>query len=518
MGSQELLLYDIHDAIINPPSPDDWEKKSFSGIIRSELIKRATNHITEEILADALLMIGTSFLPTFPPLLDGTVIRAQPPTLVDAINVLRANNKSITATSTAFSDILKAVDPDWLDKFRKAKMAVDHCVTVHLDGSVHIKDYETLTEDHIKYLGYQLPSELYHYLSEALIGPRIMNCFNNALQSVVFPTLDGEVSDEYRILLTRSLIPIKEATAAIIASRINRWYGVNSIKMKYWFDPKLELSLTPSIQLQPHPNQAADTWLVPDVDLKAQESEMGTKAGRLLFAVLSLQEKQFPKKSMSNTNGVAGQPRSKTPRLNSKTEFLSNALWRLLHIRGYVNDQHELTNWGKALATTLKSIGPMIKTFGDFHHLEEAAFLGYELLRFDNLNSRNRHPELTGAPLRGSDEDKANCILISRTACLLKLRHKSIGYTGPLSKNLLSYYSIIKAVREADRDLLEAITVSMFMNNQVNRTRDDYGDLGRRLVYPSLFSFITNITTVSHLLRILTLDSGLRSRPTSTII
>ena len=481
MGSQELLLYNIHDAIITPPSPEGWEKKSFSGIIKSELMKRLGGNITDEILVDALLMIGTSFLPTFPPLLDINVIRGQPPTLVDAYNLLRTHSKSITATCQSFSDILKAVDPDWLDKFRKAKMAVDHCVTAHVDGSVNVRSYDNLTEDHVKYLGYQLPSELYHYLSKALIGPRIMNCFNNSLQSVVFPTLDGENSDEYRRLVSQSLVPIKEATAAIIAGRINRWYGVNQVTMKYWFDPRLETALTRSIHLQPHPNEIADTWLVPDADLEAQSAD-GMTPGKLSFAVLSLKEKDFPKKTISNANAQ----RSKNPRLSSKSELLSNALWRLLHIRGYIDDQHELTKWGKALATTLKSIGPTVKAYKDVHHLEEAAFLAFELLRFDNLNSRNRHQELTGAPLRGSDDDKSNCILVGRTACLLKLRHKSIGYTGPLSKNFLSYYSIIKSVREADRDLLEAITVSMFMNHQVNRVRDDYGYLGRRPVFPFL--------------------------------
>ena len=491
MGSQELLLYGIHDAIILPPSPNDWEKKSFSGIIKSELIKRLGN-INHDILVDVLLMIGTSFLPTFPPLLDVNVIRGQPPTVVDAYNLLRTNNKSITAACQAFSDILKIIDPEWLDKFRKAKMAVDHCITVQLDGSIHIKDYETLTEDHVKYLGYQLPAELYHYLSKALIGPRVMNCFNNSLQIMVYPTLDGESSEEYRRLVTRSLVPVKEATTAIISSRINRWYGVQSIKMKYWFDAKQETPLTSSIQLQPHPNTLADNWLVPDADLNAQANVTSTTAGKLAFAVLSLQAKEFSKRTLSISNGVNGQSRSKTPHLNTKLELLSNAIWRLLHIRGYVNDQHELTTWGKALATTLKSIEPTVKSYNDAHHLEEAAFLAYELLRFDNLNSRNRHPELTGAPLRGSDDDKANCILIGRASCLLKFRHKSIGYTGPLSKNFLSYYSIIKAVREADRDLLEAITVSMLMSNQVNRLRDDYAELGHRLVHPSVTPYITD--------------------------
>jgi hypothetical protein len=43
----------------------------------------------------------------------------------------------------------------------------------------------------------------------------------------------------------------------------------------------------------------------------------------------------------------------------------------------------------------------------------------------------------------------------------------------PLSKNFLSFHSIIKAVREIDRDLLEAATTSMFLSNQASRERSD---------------------------------------------
>jgi hypothetical protein len=477
MGSQELLLYDINDAIISAPLPSDWEKKSFSGIIRSELIKKL--NVTPDLFADALLMVGTSFLPPFPPLQDETITTRQPYSLIEAVNLLRTSNKSVTNTCSAFNDIIQSRDPEWLDKFRKAKMGVKHCVTVQQDGSIHIKDYDNLTLDNSEYLGLQLPPELYHYLSSALIGPRALNYLLDCLESrdsIVFPTLDGVVSDEYRRLVTRSLIPLKETMAALISSRINRYYLVREIKVKYWFDDSLKTPLVPRT-MQPQTNDQADTWGVSDAELKAQESSVGSPAGKLSFAALSLQNKAFPPKTISKARQF--------PRLSSKPEVLSNALWRLLHLRGYVNDKHELTVWGKALATTLKSLAPTIAKYDDIHHVEEGAFLAYELIRFESLNSRNRHTELIGGPLRGTDEDKANCILIGRAACLLKLRHKSIGYTGPLSKNFLSFYSLIKAVRETDRDLLEAITVSMFMNNQANRTRTDYGDLGRRSVSPS---------------------------------
>ena len=469
MGSQELLLYDINDAIILPPSFSDWEKKTFSGIIKSELIKRLG--VSPDMFADALLMIGTSFLPTFPPLKAENIISQQPFSIGDAVNLLRASEKSVTSACTGFSDILQDKDPNWLDKFRRAKMGVKHCATLTQEGVLNIRDYDNLTGDNVEYLGLQLPAELYHYLAKALIGPRLLDPFVS-LESLVLPSLDGVASLEYQRLVSRSLVPLKETTEALISSRIHRGFQFKDVTMKFWFDDNLKQKLEHR-NLQPATNQKADTWGVKDVDLRTQETTTGTSSGKLSFALLSLQESGFPAKTI--TQGRASG-------INSKSEVLSNVLWRLLHLRGYIDDQHELTSWGRALATTMKVIGPKVKQYNDIHHLEEAAFLAYELIRFDNLNSRNRHTELIGGPLRGSDEDKANVILISRTACLLKLRHHNIGYTGPLSKNMLAFHSIIKAVRETDRDLLEAITASMFLNAQANRNREDFGELGRRLV------------------------------------
>ena len=470
MGSHELLLYDIHDAVISPPLSSDWEKQSFSGIVKSDLIKKL--NVTPDTFADALLMVGTSFLSPFPPLLDTAIISRQPYTIADAVNLLRTSEKSVTTTCTAFNDILQLRDPNWLDKYRKAKMGVKHCVTVHVDGSMKIREYDTLTQDNHEYLGLQLPPELYHYLSKVVMGPRLMNNFSS-LESVVFPTLDGVVSEEYRQLISRSLVPLKEKSIALLSSRIHRGFRFKEITLRYWFDDSLNQKMVPR-DIQPDPNLQADTWRVKDAALKGQ-SAAETTAGKLSFAVLSLQEEDFLAKTIA--------PAKEPAVLTSKSEVLSNALWRLLHLRGYINDKHELTSWGKALATTLKAIGPSAKTYDDVHRMEEAAFLAYELLRFDNLNSRNRHSELIGGPLRGTDEDKASCILIGRTACLLRLRHQNIGYTGPLSKNFLAYHSLIRAVREADRDLLEAVVASMFLNSQANRSRETLDDLAHSLPF-----------------------------------
>lgn len=470
MGSQELLLYEIWDAVIFPPNSTDWENKALRGVLKSELLKKL--NVTSDMLSDALLMTGTSFLPPFPPLQDQTIISRQPYNVGDAINLLRTSEKSVSATCAAFSDILNVRDRDWLDKYRKAKMGIKHCVTVDTDGNIHIRDFDHLTGDNHEYLGLQLPAELYSYLQKDVIGPRLMNTFNS-LEYHVLPTLDGFVSDEYRKLVTESLLPLRETFAALIAPRMHRGFLYKDITVRLWFDDNNKPTLDHK-RLQPQTNNLVDLWGVKDSELKKVETK-SLKAGKISFAAISLLDnKDLPTKTIG---------KSKATGLSSKSEILSNSLWRLLHLRGYVNDKHELTNWGKALATTLKAIQPISEKYQDIHLIEEAAFMAYELIRFQNLHTRDRHPELIGGPLRGPDEDQANCILISRSACLLKIRHAPIGYTGPLSKNFLSYHSIIKSIRDADRDLIEAIVASMLLSGQVIRNVKEYQGLGRSLPF-----------------------------------
>lgn len=467
MGSQELLLYDIDDAFMFPPSADDWEDKIIYGVLRSDIMDHLK--VSQEMLSDVLLMVGTSFLSAFPPLKDTTLYPKQPPSIQDAATLLKTCEKSILKTITTFSDHPNH-DPDWLDKYRKAKMLIKHCCYVLEDGNLEIKQFDQLTGDNQEYLGLRLPAELYYYLSQALIGHRLLDQFL-FFEHLVLPTLDGVVSDEYRKLVTRSLVPVKETTAALVVPRLHRVYQHKTITLKYWFDDDAQQTLNPRSMI-PVTTDKADAWGVKDADLKPQEGALGLPAGKLSFAVLSLQQKDFAAKSVLKDKGRNS--------LKSKSEVLSSALWRLLHLRGYVNDKHELTSWGKALATTLKALTPVVKKYGDIHHIEEAAFLAFELLQFDNLNSRNINNGLIGGPIRGTKEDKEKCILIGRTACLLKLRHGGLGYTGPLSKNLLAFHSIIQAIRETDRDLVEAVMVSMFMSGQASRRdRKDWTQIGQ---------------------------------------
>ena len=75
------------------------------------------------------------------------------------------------------------------------------------------------------------------------------------------------------------------------------------------------------------------------------------------------------------------------------------------------------------------------------------------------------------------DYDRRNAMLVSRVACLGRLRHQARGYSGPLSRHMLAYHSIISAVQASLRDMLEVALASMFLEGEVDRNRKDFMDL-----------------------------------------
>ena len=78
------------------------------------------------------------------------------------------------------------------------------------------------------------------------------------------------------------------------------------------------------------------------------------------------------------------------------------------------------------------------------------------------------------------DDDKNFNMLISRVACIGKLQHKNIGYSGPLSRQLLCYRSLISEVRAALRSLIEVVLTSLFLSGDADRDRNDWGEMSMR--------------------------------------
>ncbi|KAL6807375.1 temperature dependent protein affecting M2 dsRNA replication domain-containing protein [Trichoderma sp. SZMC 28013] len=315
--------------------------------------------------------------------------------------------QTVANACASFNDILQAHDPNWLDKYRKARMAAQHFIYIAENGEIKVNDFERLTKDSHEYLGLRMPSELLHYLNTGLIGPRILNAIAHG-QIIILPTLDGTVSEEYKQLVTNQILPIKEQALSLVIPRVHR----------------------------------------------------------------AIAHKDFVKKTFAKEKGIKG--------IDSTNMVASVVIWRFLHLRGYVDDSHKLTKWGNALATTLIAIRDTMEDRVPF--VEESALLAFELLRFGLLSGKYREGA-PGMPRKGTNEDKSCIILISQCASLLKLRHQAFGYTGALNKSLLGFRALSTTVREADRDLVEAIVASMFLYGQCNRDRADQLEISQKLPF-----------------------------------
>ncbi|KAL6875508.1 PIN domain-like protein [Trichoderma longibrachiatum] len=225
MGPQELLLYPIQDSVIRNI---DFMAGTVTAISKKKVMR--VLGVSEPMFVDAMLMTGTSFLAPFPPLQD-TAMYPNPFTIMDAVNILRTSEKAVANACASFNDILQAQDPNWLDKYRKARMAAHHFIYISESGEVKVNDFDRLTKDNHEYLGLQMPAELFHYLNTGLIGARILNSITHG-QIIVFPTLDGNASDEYKKLVTSQILPIKEQTFGLVIPRVHRGIGHKDITMK----------------------------------------------------------------------------------------------------------------------------------------------------------------------------------------------------------------------------------------------------------------------------------------------
>lgn len=460
MGPRELLLYPIKDPLIQEI---DWDNGKIKAVTRDTLMGQLG--VDESIFVDALLITGCSFLPPFP-------AKAQPQapsnSVRDAVNMLRSHGKHVKQLCSSFDDQLKD-QPDWFDKFCKARMIVKHFMYIAENGAVEVEHRESLTTDSHEYLGIRLPEELVHYLSTGLIGPHIPSWITHSRMTIL-PTLDGIASEEYRNLVLSQLIPLREQALSLLISRLNRGLHFKDIDVKSWLPDQPVTSIRNGTFRTPNPKVA--TW---DVEEKAITQHFPSwsllapaakdRAGSLVFEVLSLQKAEFAKETVAKAGTK--------PRADSAHHLVSSVIWRFLHLRDYINDSHELTSWGKAVAAGMTALESTVKNNPKVAGLHEALLLAFELIKLDQLNTKPRQDEIANG------EADPSLLLVSRCAVLLKLRHDAIGYTGPLRKDMLAYLSQVSAVREADRDLVEAILVHLFLFNKSKRDRlpGDYWDI-----------------------------------------
>ncbi|KAK6381369.1 hypothetical protein LTS17_004426 [Exophiala oligosperma] len=452
MGNTECFLFGI-DRVVTDINLNKSALTLISKATCEDLLK-----VTGDMLRDAQLLLGTSFTPTFPILEAMTGTKSTG--IVDAITLLNGAGKSVIQLCNFHRDHPQVQALSYADRYKKAIMTIRHHVIMEKNGVVAPQNFDEAPGDVHEFVGQRLPEELFFYISKGLLGPQIPNWLTSG--EIVLSLAGGSLDSEpYRRLMIQQLNAYRTEALKILAESLNYYYQSRVIKVELWI-PQDTSSLTIELRNTPAMKAKLAEWKVREPALETVFSKV---SGSNLFlpCLRALHDAQFAEKSIVKS-------KLDYPAFRSLNEVLTNSVFRFLHVRGYVDDKHNLTTWGKVLETAL--------VVSD----EESTIIGVEMLRLGLFTSNFA----TGTPPSKTDKDyekKTFSNLISKTACLGRIRHKAMGFVGPLDREKLTFAWKVTAVRTTLRDLLETIMTSMFLNGEVERERSDWAELSQKLPF-----------------------------------
>lgn len=428
--------------------------------VRRRACLQSLNNISSDSFVDACILSGSDLIEPIPQLENS---RKQQPRIKSAAELIMTIGKGTGyGVCTHYQDDQLFRSINYLDKYRKARLAIKHHAILSVNGKVELFNAEQAPNEVHEFIGQRLPDELYYYLSKGVISTRILN-WRTSGEVLESPPLDGGESEEYRNLVRDQLTEMRTTTIGLLSWSLNWWYQHRDLNLRCWFNK--ESFKTIEMKGIEDSRPRINKWNVHE-DVFASDLQK-LEGGAIGNCVKLLGNKTFAAKTI--TKRTTGNP------LKTKDEILLNSMWRLLHLRGYIDENHNLTSWGQVLHAVIAATSSNAMPAKD---LEEGALIAVELARFGLLNAASMFGSYGGAPHHGGDKDKRCTLLISRIAAFGRFDHQGIGYTGPLSRNMLAYNSLVNAVRNGLRDLAEVCLTTMLLNGDASRDSCDLTELG----------------------------------------
>ncbi|KAH8425315.1 MKT1 family protein [Aspergillus melleus] len=458
-GPSEVLLFDIDKLITRV----DADPAQFS-FLSKQTCQDDLGRLSTEQFIDFGLLLGSSFLSTCP-LFENSAFPGKGATLRDALQLFNTTGRSALALCAHYEEDRRIQETRYTERYKRAYMSIKHHVIMDEEGRVGPMDAEHAPSDVHELTSLRLPEELYFYLSRGLLSADVPNHLTSG-EVLVSQPLGVEDTEIYRQVAGTTLTPIRTQSIGLLSNSLHRFYQTKVINVRPWYDDKADTTI--NLKSLPSVKDTIQSWKVRTDQLPEGVKKLQATSGPFKFAVQSLKDSEFVSKSLSSKD---------VPALSSQDEIFSNVFWRFLQLRGYIDQSsHKLTPWGVCLEQALSVLDPN-------DALEEPTFLAIEMLRLGLINSKHWFSHVSGGPMRGTDEDKNFNMLVSRIACIAKLQHKSIGYSGPLSRQLLCYRSLISEVRAALRSLIEVVLTSLFLSGHADRDRNDWSELSLKLPF-----------------------------------
>ncbi|KAJ5939143.1 hypothetical protein N7466_002277 [Penicillium verhagenii] len=458
-GPSEAFLFDLDKLVTRietDPPQFTWLTK--------QTCQEELGRLSNEQFTEFLLLLGSPFLRVCPMFENHQGPTIKVATVRDALPMFNIAARSALALCAQYEENSRMAECQYPDRYKRAYMSVKHHVYMDIDGRVVPMEPESASSDLHELIGQRLPEELYFYLSKGVLGPDVPNYLTLGEVRISLP-LGAEDTDVYRQLVGDTLTPIRTQSICLLANSLHRFYQTKEIQIRPWFEEKPTRKIT--LKGIPSVKETIQSWKISSSQFPESVKKLQAPPGSFKFAVQSLDKPDFGPKSFAT---------KETPALLAQEDIRSNVMWRFLQLRGYIDDKHKLTVWGKCLEQSLSSVDSA-------DNLEESIFLAIEMLRLDLLNTKSWFSHVSGGPMRGSEDDKTFNMLVSRVACIGKLQHKSIGYSGPLSRQLLCYRSLISEVRLALRNLIEVVLTGLLLSGDADRDRNDWTEIAIKLPF-----------------------------------
>ena len=452
MASSDAFLFDVDKVVLTI----DAKEQNFNWLQKVDCLTAAGSP-SPQAFNDAQLLLGSRFLPMFP-----LLQRNQVSTIRDALALLARG--PVLQLCNQYRDDPAVAQSDYADRYKKAIMTLRHHVIMTPDGSVQPMDLQHAPGEVHAFVGQRLPDELFFYISRGLLDPQVPNWL--ATNEIKLTLPGGPIDCEpFRRFVFDQLNPLRLQSLKLLAECLHFYWQARPISIKSW-DGR---DTTQPLRDVPPLKEKVSTWKVQDSLMPPTKS---ARVSSVLSCLRSLKDKDFVQETITTTKD-----RSEHPALKSQSEIISNVFWRFLHVRGFVDDKHQLTTWGHILEASLA-------TMDGGSRKEEQGIIAVELLRMGALNTQS----ITGSNVAPSDKSydhKRYTNLISKIACLGRLKHEPVGYVGPLDRSLLTFAWEITSIRESLRNLCETVLTTMFLNGDVSRERQDWHELSQRLPFLS---------------------------------
>lgn len=392
----------------------------------------------EDEFLDMGLLLGFEYCPTFPPLLDGTIVNPSPqpstsnvngstpssssnvPNPRQVLDMIRQYRSGFTACA-AHAEHAICAKLGYVDAFCRARCMIKFClVTSAEEGRVLPLPLSTplppslsapgvngttpptasntpgapiLTAGDIPIdlhdiFSHRLPDEVFLHLSRGLLSSTILNYLTSGVVIEPSPLDDGD-TEEWKSFIRYTITESPQAprcvALALMASSLNGFWSSRKMNAHYHFDQgntshpiAHESSSTLALIKRVH------SW---NVGLFFVEEELRRQSSSTIDIALCLgatgrgdlaEQTKTPRPAPGTVVNKRAQ-KGKTgaalaPSLEKKDEVVANIIWRFLELRGFLNHDHLHTPYARALYLSLKDSRLNDK-------FQEPLFLALELLR-----------------------------------------------------------------------------------------------------------------------------------------